>query len=281
MSSVRNLEGGRISSPAPAVNTWPASDWFQGLAAASHSLLLLDYDGTLAPFVEDRLRAVLYPGVAERLLRFKTHPGTRLVFVSGRPAQELRALLPTDLRPEIWGGHGREHLSADGTLHVEPLTSAQDAALSSIRDSIAANGFASLIEHKTGSIAVHTRSLAEADATQVLTLTETVFRQLPPLDLELLPFDGGMEIRGAGCSKATAVQRILAEEASTTPVAYLGDDQTDEDAFRGLAGRGLRVLVRDQPRNTEADLWLRPPQELLAFLDRWLETVAPKHMVHD
>jgi trehalose-6-phosphatase len=54
-----------------------------------------------------------------------------------------------------------------------------------------------------------------------------------------------------------------------TPVAFLGDDQTDEDAFEMLGERGLKVLVRPEFRDTKADLWLVPPKELLTFLDDW------------
>ena len=52
-------------------------------------------------------------------------------------------------------------------------------------------------------------------------------------------------------------------------MAYLGDDLTDEDAFRAVATRGLGILVRQELRKTAAVAWLRPPEELLDFLHRW------------
>ena len=51
--------------------------------------------------------------------------------------------------------------------------------------------------------------------------------------------------------------------------SYLGDDLTDEDAFRALKGRGLSVLVRNELRETLADIWLKPPGELIDFLLKW------------
>jgi trehalose-phosphatase len=54
-------------------------------------------------------------------------------------------------------------------------------------------------------------------------------------------------------------------------LTYLGDDLTDEDAFNALHGRGLSVLVRGSQRKTAADLWIKPPQELLQFLEKWIK----------
>ena len=57
-------------------------------------------------------------------------------------------------------------------------------------------------------------------------------------------------------------------------VLFIGDDVTDEDAFAVLADRprALPVLVAAAPRTTRAQVRLSPPEELLTFLERWLET---------
>jgi len=91
--------------------------------------------------------------------------------------------------------------------------------------------------------------------------------------LMLLDFSAGVELR-AGRDKGGAVRAILAEtdKAGETriPAAYLGDDFTDEAAFRAMKERGLSVLVRQEWRETGADVWIKPPEELKAFLKRWL-----------
>ncbi len=244
---------------------------------------MLDFDGTLSPFVRERMNARFYPGVAERLLRLAAAPRTRLVLVSGRPAGDFASLLPPDLRVEIWGSHGREHITADGRYSSIPLTPAQQQALAHLEADLLRHNLAPLIERKIGSLAIHTRGLAESASERIDTLVHNFYNALSShsmnAGLELLPFDGGIELRGTGCSKATAVQSILKDEPPRVPAAYLGDDQTDEDAFAALAirapvGPSLCVLVRPQPRPSAADLWLAPPDELLAFLDRWLEAVS-------
>jgi len=86
-----------------------------------------------------------------------------------------------------------------------------------------------------------------------------------------LQFDGGVEIRAREADKGAAVRNFLREIDRDTPAAYLGDDTTDESAFRALEGRGLSVLVRPEWRPTAAQQWLKPPGELLDFLGLWLK----------
>lgn len=251
---------------------------------------MLDYDGTLAPFVRERMQARTWPGVPERLMLLATRARTRLVLISGRPAGDFRSLLPPDLRVEIWGSHGREHVARNGDSSITPLEPAQDACLSQLESALRAAGLDHIIEKKVGSLAMHTRGLPTAVAERVNALAHNFQCSLPgeanrsgdaaqrddSAHLEWLAFDGGIELRGTGCTKATAVHSILAAEPPDAPVAYLGDDQTDEDAFAALADRpsSLRVLVRPEPRPSAADLYIVPPDELLDFLDRWIDATA-------
>ena len=70
--------------------------------------------------------------------------------------------------------------------------------------------------------------------------------------------------------KGDAVRTMLKETAPNVPVTYLGDDITDERAFRALSSRGLGILVRPNFRRSAAQAWLKPPEELHDFLSRWL-----------
>jgi trehalose-phosphatase len=83
-------------------------------------------------------------------------------------------------------------------------------------------------------------------------------------------FDGGLELRPKNRGKSDVVQQLLQESSNDTPVAYLGDDLSDEEAFKTLGDRALKVLVREQWRPTLADVHLIPPDELLKFLDQWI-----------
>ena len=123
---------------------------------------------------------------------------------------------------------------------------------------------------------MHWRGVAPARAKIIEKRTRALFELLAQMDgLSLLEFEAGLELR-AGRDKGGAVTAILEETAGPDPhpTAYLGDDLTDESAFRAVKGHGLGVLVRRQIRPTAADVWLRPPEELRDFLKRWFHACA-------
>ena len=263
---------------------WLKSEWtaqfFGNLATAPTTLLLLDYDGTLAPFNADRLQAVPYPGVKQRLERLLTLPRTRLILISGRKAQELQCLLDLSQPIEIWGSHGREHLQTDGVYQMDELTAYERQGLERVRQDLEKTFNAEVVEVKPSSIAVHWRrsTLGSFSPLEIRQKMEELCRQLAKPGrgdgvLQLLEFDGGLELRAGNINKGHAVMKVLDTVSADTPVAFLGDDLTDEDAFTVLRDRGLAVLVRSEPRVTQARLWLNPPVDLLHFLDAWIAAV--------
>jgi trehalose-phosphatase len=247
-----------------------AAALWRRLQSAPRSVLLLDYDGTLAPFQNDRFRAFPYPGVEDRLAILSGLARVRLVLVSGRPAHELRDLLP-NITAEIWGSHGREQLRPDGSYELFTLEPVQQAALEDVRGELSALGFAEALEVKPSSLAVHWRRFEPSTQAQLRAYVQSIFGRIAePGGLHLLPFDGGLELISTDRTKGSAVEQILAQEPPKLPMAYLGDDFTDENAFATIGNRGFSILVRTEVRESAARFWLRPPAELLEFLDDWI-----------
>jgi trehalose 6-phosphate phosphatase len=246
---------------------------FQGfvasIARAPARVLMLDYDGTLAPFHVRPELAVPYPEVARVLEAIMEAGGTRVVVVSGRPADELPPLLRLAKRPEIWGSHGWERLLPDGRRVMEAPSAGvrkalQDAA--GATEAMIPKG--ARLECKLASIALHWRGAPQELSTQLASEARSLWQQHAP-ELEILPFDGGIELRARSRNKQFAVKAVLSETGQDAVAAYLGDDRTDEDAFRAIKARGLGVLVRSEFRPTEADVWLTPPDELVDFMKHW------------
>ncbi len=240
------------------------------LRNAKKSALLLDYDGTLAPFRRETCKATPYPGVRDCLNSILEERCCRLIIVTGRAVHDLKPLLQLRHPTEVWGSHGRERLLIDGTYLLQELSPDADEQLGRTRDWVRRNGLKDWLEEKPGCLAIHFRGrepqlVEKVRAELTCHREEMEFREA----VQMRTFDGGIEFRAQGPTKGSVVRTVLSELGEDVPVAYLGDDLTDEDAFEALGERDLGVLVRSEPRPTSADLRISPPEELLDFLCRW------------
>ena len=245
------------------------------IALVRSQILMLDYDGTLAPFVNIRDKAIPYPGVREVLAAIQAARRTRLVIVSGRAIKDLKPLLELDPLPEIWGSHGWERLLPDGTYQGPEVEDRVKECFAEARRMVLAAGQGVVpmdLEQKPASLALHWR---RRDPQVVEALQVAVRKLWEPLaeaaNLALNAFDGGLELGLPDKDKGSAVRTILLDADDDTMAAYLGDDRTDEDAFRAIADRGYGILVRPDFRPTAATFWLKPPDGLLEFLRYWAQ----------
>lgn len=250
-------------------------EFLQAVADSPESALLLDYDGTLAPFRIDPAKVQPWTGVRRLLQQIQDEGRTRIVIVTGRPALEMAPQLALHEPIEIFGVHGAERLYPSGRLEQDELLPRQRQALVAARNAIHSTPMklGVRVEEKWNAIALHWRGI---HARLNLAAQKNCMELFSPFagvpGMQLLRFDGGLELR-AGRNKGDAVLQVLTELQSDSPVAYLGDDSTDEDAFEALGDRGLGVLVRRQWVPCAAHLWLRPPTDLLNFLAAWLRAL--------
>ncbi len=262
---------GKVTGKVTGKTIEKLNEFFRSFTRATRPLLLLDYDGTLAPFRVDRFKARPWAGVREALASIQNQGRTRMVVVSGRPAEEILPLLALEPAPEIWGLHGSERVHPDGRREIERPDPKLRAMLDAVCEQLQTAG--GLVEEKPNAVVMHWRGVPPEKARLIEKRTRELFEPLARLDgLALLGFEAGLELR-AGRDKGRVVKLLLEEtsDGRKQPAAYLGDDITDEAAFRAIKGHGLGVLVRRNYRDTDASLWLRPPQELKEFLKRWLQ----------
>lgn len=213
------------------------------IADAPHITLLLDYDGTLAPFHEDRNAAVPLPGIVDILSRIDQDPAIDVAVVSGRPVTEIQRLLGTD-RLTIAGTHGFELYRPDDGMSTLPISDEQRAALDAAeQDGVEAAG-RERTERKVATVAVHVRGLDDQEAAAIAHQLEVAWTaHLGNAGLEIRHFDGGIEIRALGRNKGDAVREMARNSPSGSFVLYIGDDETDEDAFRALPANGVGIKV--------------------------------------
>lgn len=248
------------------------NEFFDRLPQAKEKALFLDYDGTLAPFKTNPGEALPYRGVRELISRIMEHSDTRLVIVTGRWTRDLIPLLGLRNLPEIWGSHGLERLRIDGSYEISPMDERAVQGLAGADEWMEKKDLLHRCEKKPGCLAFHWRGLPESAILELKSAVLPNWRHLcETTGLDLIEFDGGIELRVPARNKGDAVKSVLDEiQQDGLSAAYLGDDSTDEDAFRAIKGKGIGVLVRKEFRPTSADLWIRPPGELLDFLSCWL-----------
>ncbi len=242
---------------------------------SAQPVLMLDFDGTLAPFQQDPSAVTMYPGAKSVLDAIQAQGATRLAIVSGRTIEDLQPLLDINPLPELWGCHGMERLTVEGVYLQAPIPEDTAGQIERIANWAKGPLCTARFEVKTSGVAFHWRGASPQEITEI----ETAIRQKwGPLawryDLQLRNFDGGLEIRYAKYGKAYPVRKACTRAGPGVPVAYAGDDETDEDAFRALRAPSLGILVREEARETEADIWLQPPTELVGFLERWLKALT-------
>jgi trehalose-phosphatase len=264
----------------PLRSEFSLAGFFARVQVARERVLMLDYDGTLAPFRVEPAEATPYPAVIELLDAIMAARRTRLVIVSGRWIKDLLPLLGLRQLPEIWGSHGWERLSTSGdygTQRARPKALELLVAADEWIGDIEAGG--ARAERKPASVAFHWRGLPNHRVAEIRRKLLEKWTELARCDeLAWHEFDGGIELRIAGWNKGDVVRTIVAESEAESgggaALAYLGDDETDEDAFRSMPAGSASVLVRAEYRPTAAGLWIRPPQELLEFLRRWHEVAG-------
>ena len=252
--------------------------FFRGMARAPERILFLDYDGTLAPFRARPEHAMPYAGVASLLSAMARERASRVVLVSGRPVSDLRRAAAFMPHAVAWGLHGWQQSRADGArVYYDPGPPVRERLADAARRAATLAPLGARVERKGVSVAVHWRGVDPLAAQAIESRLRALWNGMEDATVEVLEFDGGVELRARGRHKGTVVREVLARCPPDAAAAYLGDDLTDEDAFAEIRSRGLAVLVRPELRETRADLWLTPPGELLAFLRRW-QGSAPRSL---
>lgn len=259
------------SSPTP-VRGIPA--FWEELRSASSSFLALDYDGTCAPFRPERMEAYPLAGIPELIGRIGNRTPGSLAVISGRPLAELQRLLDLPGITMI-GSHGYELRNPDGTLVVQKPTPKQRQGLSMAWQTGVREGLNERVETKVASIALHTRGVPEEQARSMVRIAKDAWVPIARKhDLEVRRFNGGIELRSRGTDKGSALKALLSFLPVDAFCVYIGDDETDEDAFRIIRGRGygIRVGFTDQP--THAAGFLPDIQAVKDLLQAWTE-LAP------
>jgi len=244
----------------------------------SHILLLADYDGTLTPIVAKPAEATLSESVREKLKELAQKPGISLGVISGRLLAELKSLITIDGIYYV-GNHGLE-MEGPGLDYTGPAKSIFiSVAMAEMAEKIGAaladiEGV--IIQDKGLSLSVHYRLAAkdkeeriagvvqEATAAWVNAGKIQVYGMKKLWEIRpLLNWDKGKAVQAIG----EEVKKKLKTESLLT--VFLGDDTTDEDAFRVVRRpAGWSIYIGEENMLSAAEYCLNSPKEVEEFLTR-------------
>jgi trehalose-phosphatase len=238
--------------------------------------VFLDYDGTLTPIVSQPEDAWLSDSMRQALLELATR--APVAILSGRDLDDVRKRVQIEVI--VYGGsHGFDIAGPRGLRRqmAPEFLPDLDMAEKELREAVAGIPDA-LVERKRFSIATHYRNVDENDVRKVEQAVSEVaarHQKLRRIDgkkvYELLP--------DIDWDKGKAVLWLLetlgleSRSGGIRPI-YIGDDATDEDAFRALERRGVGILVGEQSQPTAARYSLRDPAEVERFLRALTATMA-------
>lgn len=245
-------------------------------------VLFLDYDGTLTPIVQRPTEAFL-PEENRRLLdQLVKIPGLQVVVLSGRSLPDIKERVGIEGIVYI-GNHGWE--IEGSSMRFESLI---PVSISSMMEKIKYELMMQLseiqgafVEDKGVTLSVHYRLVSK----EKQFLVKRIFDHIS------MPYRRKNEIRAQAGKKVLELkppvewdkgkaalwllrkQEILKGQGRVMPI-YIGDDNTDEDAFGALHDKGVTVFVGTS-RLLSAQYYLEGPQGVTAFLERIVEWFDP------
>jgi len=253
------------------------SAWLDTFLKSYRLALFLDYDGTLSPLQEHPAQAVMPRRVREALVACAERSDVDVAIVSGRSLDDVRKMVGI---PELTfaGNHGLEiegaglpHFVHEDLVHYGQRAEELTAEL----ERCAVDG--AWTEHKGPTLTYHYRAVPENRREKLI---EEVRSTIALHGYQARDAHCAIEARPPiGWDKGRAVLHILRSRygpawSEEVRVIYVGDDQTDEDAFRFLAGLSTTFRVGSADTTTAATRRL-PDVDAVGALLGWLAARQP------
>jgi trehalose 6-phosphate phosphatase len=261
------------------LSAWPRV--LEQIQKANQILFMSDFDGTLAPIVEKPELAEMPESTRALLQELTSERRFTVGVISGRALADLRQKV--NIEGIIYAGNHGFEIEGPGLSFVNPIVEEIKPLFRIVRQILVLTlgtikGV--LVEDKGATLSVHYRQVDEEDAKDVETLVERAINS--PVSHGLFKVTSGKkvyEVRPAvNWDKGKAIRLLMkrfgkgGRNSGLLPV-YVGDDLTDEDAFRTIEkhGYGVTIHVGENYSQSVAHYFLRSPDEVQYFLIKLLD----------
>ena len=247
-------------------------DKFKGQLDNKFVALFLDYDGVLSPIVQRPQDAVIAPATKQLLKQLAKSKDINITIISGRPLEQIKNIVGLEGIVYV-GNHGLE-IEGPKIKFTARLSAEYKAILKAIENNLNKHAFSIkgvFVEDKGLSLSFHYRMSDK----RYIPLARAVFHTDTALyvirkKIKVTTGKKVLEVRPSlEWDKGRAVLWLLAKQGfaakkQVLPV-YIGDDKTDEDAFKALRNRGLTIFV-GRPGHSHAKYYLKNTDDALEFL---------------
>jgi trehalose-phosphatase len=244
----------------------------EGMRAA----LFLDYDGTLTPIVDRPEEAKLPLPVKEALKALCER--CVVAIISGRDLEDVRSRV--GIRTLFYAGSHGFDIAGPETMHVQNQQGSDYLPALAKAEQVLRERVLRIsgvqVERKRFGIAVHYRNVAARDTERLKFVVEEVAALFPVLrrteGKKVYELQPGIEW-DKGKALTWLLDMLHLDRPDVLPL-YVGDDATDEDAFKVVSERGLGIVIEEASRETLAQYVLANPREMQVFLERLLALLS-------
>lgn len=235
---------------------------------SSHILLFLDYDGTLVPICKEPSLAKLSLNDKRLLDKISEIPWFSAGIISGRSLEEIRGLV--GLKGLFYAGNHGFEIACQGVVWVHPALNDFKVALREMTRKLTCrargiNGI--LVEDKTETVSVHYRNVTGSTPGEIMKIISVVLQPYAKM-FTVTRGKKVYEIRpNIDWDKGKAVVKLSQLlDVKTKPLTiYIGDDQTDEDAFNVLGEDDISIRV-GYKKDSKAGYFCEGSGDVLRFL---------------
>ncbi|MFO0985636.1 MAG: hypothetical protein U1E76_28525 [Planctomycetota bacterium] len=248
------------------------SGFWEWVGRTQARLLMLEYEGVVAPRGLDREQVLPHPRIYALLRKVAELPKTSVAIVSSWPARDLARFLP-GLPIDLVGESGWELRARTGLLIEHPVPPPQARSLADAAASARALGLGAAVTARRGSVVLDTRRLSLASTQEVERRCLAAWAGLARRgELRLSQLDGRLELAASGRDQGIAVRELIAAAPPATACVYLGGDPIDGDALRAAQASGFGLCLESAASTANAS---DRGEDVAVFLRCWLVATSP------
>lgn len=260
--------------PSPSPVNHRKAELRERVGDATGLLMGVDFDGTIAPIVADHTRSEITPRCRDGLKQLAAVPNVSIAVISGRQLSDLRTRV--SLRGITYAGNHGLELKRGNEVFINPIADRHRPAIRRVHRELSrrlAEIPGCAIEDKDLTLSIHYRQAPPGRIAEVKATVQAAVDEEEDA-VQIVPGKKVLEVRPAiDWDKGSTIDFLAATHPDDWVTVYIGDDTTDEDAFRAVGPAGIGIMVGTR-KSTKASYVIPDRRDVGPFLEWILQVIA-------